>query len=135
MTGKETARKIEGATTGGSSLPAAPNGQPKLKVKLQYRLAAFTGAVLGLSWFFEGSRQIAEAVNFSSVGYLLLGTVATVLFMGILAYWIYVEEKSKGTLKVRFGFFEKLYAKHTARAQQTTESSTPEGSQAIREGD
>lgn len=133
MTGKETAKKIEGATTGGSSNLAASNGQSKLKVKLQYRLAAFSGAVLGLSWFFEGSRQLAEGISFSSVGYLLLGTVATVIFIGILAYWIYVEEKSKGTLKVRFGLFERLYAKHTAK-QQLTES-TAEGSQAIREGD
>jgi|AGTN01.3.fsa_nt_gi hypothetical protein len=134
MTSKETAKKIEGATTCGSSTPAAPNGQAKLKVKLQYRLLAFAGAVLGLSWFFEGSRQIAEAVNFSSVGYLLLGTFATVVFMGILSFWIYVEEKSKGTLKVRFGLFEKIYAKRLAKTQQITESTT-NGSQAIREGD
>lgn len=127
MTGKETAKKIEGATASGSSTAAAANGQSKLKVKLQYRLAAFTGAVIGLSWFFEGSRQLAEGVSLSSLGYLLLGTVATVIFIGILAYWIYVEEKSKGTLKVRFGFFEKLYAKHSAKARQLTES--------FREGD
>lgn len=134
MTSKETAKKIEGATTCGSSPATAPTGQAKLKVKFQYRFLAFAGAVIGLSWFFEGSRQIAEGVNFSSVGYLLLGTVATVVFMGILSYWIYAEEKSKGTLKVRFGLFEKIYAKRLAKAQQITES-TNKGSQAIREGD
>lgn len=77
-----------------------------VKVKFAYKLVVFTGAVIALSWFFEGWRQVNHALTAGSVGILVLGTVTTLLFVGIHAYWIYFEEKSKGTLRKRIGLFE-----------------------------
>ena len=77
-----------------------------VKVKFAYKLAVFTCAVIALSWFFEGWRQVNHALTAGSVGILVLGTVTTLLFVGVHAYWIYFEEKSKGTLRKRIALFE-----------------------------
>jgi hypothetical protein len=131
MTSKETAKKIEGATTGGASNSAVScggSGSKEIKVKFKYRLLVFSGAVIALSWFFEGTRQIAESLSFASVGILVAGTVSTALFLGVYAYWIYLEEKSKGTLNKSIPLFDKIYESRQSKlSQQTTES--------IREGD
>lgn len=80
------------------------------KVKFGYKLATFAGAVLGLSWFFEGWRAMQESFTLEHFGILLFGTLVTVFFVGVHAYWIYLEEKAKGTLKKHIGLFEKIRA-------------------------
>lgn len=85
-----------------------PSKTREVKVKFSHKLMVFTGAVIALSWFFEGCRQIQEAISFQSVSILLLGTLLTILFLGIHSYWIYLEEKLKGTLKKRIELFEKV---------------------------
>jgi hypothetical protein len=79
------------------------------KVKFVYKLANFSCAVLALSWFFEGWRKINEAPSIGHAAILVAGTVFTLIFLGVHAYWVYFEEKSKGTLKKRVELFEKIY--------------------------
>lgn len=89
--------------------------KPIKKVRLVYKAAAFAAAVVTLSWFFEGTRQIAQAVNFQSVGILASGTVLTVVLLAVMAFWMYVEEKSKGTLTKRIRVFDSIEASMEAK--------------------
>lgn len=98
-----------GCATSESSKQVAGDEFVYLKVKFAYKLVAFLGAVIALSWFFEGWRQISQALSFESVGILILGTVTTIFFVGVQAYWIYFEEKSKGELKKHIGLFERIH--------------------------
>ena len=80
-----------------------------LKVKFVYKLINFICATISLSWFFEGWRQVNESLTFPHVALITAGTLLTMLFIGIHSYWVYVEEKQKGTLKKRFELFEKIH--------------------------
>lgn len=80
-----------------------------VKVKFIFKLINFTCAVIALSWFFEGWRQINESLTFAHAAILAAGTVFTLLFLGVHAYWVYFEEKQKGTLKKRVEWFEKIH--------------------------
>ncbi len=87
-----------------------PNAIEKpTKVHWTFRLTAFVASVITLSWFFAGWRQIHETAQFSDWLLLASGTVFTLLLLGVQAYWIYFEEKGKGTLKKRIELFEKLH--------------------------
>jgi len=78
------------------------------KVHWTFRLTAFVASVITLSWFFAGWRQTQETGQFSDWLLLLEGTAFTLLLLGVQAYWIYFEEKAKGTLKKRIELFEKM---------------------------
>lgn len=78
------------------------------KVKFSYKLANFVAAVIALSWFFEGTRKIQEAATMPHILLLLAGTLFTLFFLAIHSFWIYIEEKSKGTLVKRIALFEKI---------------------------
>lgn len=82
----------------------------EVKVKFIFKLINFCCAVLTLSWFFEGWRQVNANPSVEHFALLLVGTVLTILFLGVHGYWVYIEEKSKGTLKRQFGLFEKIHA-------------------------
>ena len=81
----------------------------EIKIKFSHKLIVFAGAVLALSWFFEGCRKVQESFSVPHLAILLIGTLLTILFMGIYSYWIYLEEKLKGTLKKRIELFEKIH--------------------------
>lgn len=78
------------------------------KVHWAFRLTGFVASVITLSWFFAGWRQIQETGLFTDWLLLASGTFFTVLLLGMQAYWIYFEEKDKGTLKKRIELFEKM---------------------------
>lgn len=78
------------------------------KVHWAFRLTAFVASVITLSWFFAGWRQIHETAVFADWLLLASGTVFTILLLGVQSYWIYFEEKDKGTLKKRIELFEKV---------------------------
>lgn len=78
------------------------------KVHWTFRLIAFVASVITLSWFFAGWRQIHETNQFSDWLLIASGTVFTLLLLGVQAYWIYFEEKDRGTLKKRIELFEKM---------------------------
>jgi hypothetical protein len=80
-----------------------------LKVKFSIKVAAFCASVMTLSWFFEGWRRIHQDLGFVSVSILMAGVVCTIGLIALQAFWIYVEEKQKGTLLRRIDLFEKLY--------------------------
>jgi hypothetical protein len=80
------------------------------KITLAHKLIAFAASVMTLSWFFAGWRAVNESTALS--GWLLLigATLATALLLGLQGYWIYFEEKQKGTLRRHIGLFEKIHA-------------------------
>jgi hypothetical protein len=79
-----------------------------LKIKFQVKALALVFSVLSLSWFFEGVRQIKTGVTFGHCVLLLSATVLTLALLWIQAFWIYLEEKSKGTLKKTVVHFDRL---------------------------
>lgn len=80
----------------------------RLKVRFAIKAAAFIASVISLSWFFEGWRKINESATLMHFGILIGGTLVTLALIGLQAYWIYIEEKSKGTLKKKIGLFDKI---------------------------
>lgn len=80
----------------------------RLKVRFAFKAAAFIASVISLSWFFEGWRKINEEATIIHFGILIGGTLLTLALIGLQAYWIYIEEKTKGTLKKRIGVFDKI---------------------------
>lgn len=81
---------------------------PHQKVKFIYKLINFSCAAYALSLFFEGWREIGKDFSLVNVLTLVAGTVFTLLFLGVHAYWVYFEEKAKGTLKKRIQLFERI---------------------------
>src|SRR3954463_10100880 len=81
------------------------------KITLAHKLIAFAASVMTLSWFFAGWRAVNESTALG--GWLLLigATAGTVLLLGLQGYWIYIDEKHKGSLKRRINIYEKIYAK------------------------
>jgi hypothetical protein len=81
------------------------------KITLVHKLIAFAGSVMTLSWFFAGWRAVNESTALG--GWLLLigATLATAVLIGMQGYWIYFEEKEKGTLRKRLELFEKIHAR------------------------
>src|SRR5580658_1325096 len=106
--------KAIGATAG--AITHVGDDQPSLakdgKVKVasfQMKAIAFVLAVIALSWFFEGWREVQKGPTLLHCAVLFAGTTATLLMLGVQGYWIYIEEKLKGTLKKRIGLFERIY--------------------------
>jgi hypothetical protein len=110
MTGAENSiakmNTSEKTTTQGSTL----------KVKFQFKALALTLSVVSLSWFFEALRQLKTGVNFQHVALLIVAVAATLFLLWIQAFWIYLEEKSKGTLKKEVALFDRLENWLRARA-------------------
>jgi hypothetical protein len=69
---------------------------------------AFVAATLSLSLFFEGYRQVSREPSFTHFALLIAGIVLTALLIWLQAFWIYIEEKSKGSLKKTVVHFDKL---------------------------
>ncbi len=104
-------------------------GMPRsIKVKFKVKAVAFSMAVITLSWFFEGWRKIHEGLSFAHVGILLTGIVGTVLLVSLMSFWIYVEEKEKGTLVRRLKLFDSLHESmlnaRTGRAESAQRKGT-----------
>ncbi len=78
------------------------------KVKLPIRLAVIVLSVLALSWFFEGWRQINKGFTLSHILVFVSGTLITAVLLWLQGFWIYLEEKYKGTLRKKIEHFEKL---------------------------
>lgn len=88
--------------------PVLDEPKQHIKVRFKAKAAAFVLATLSLSWFFEGWRQINTVGNIQSYAIIILGTASTLFTLCVWAYWIYMEEKSKGTLKKRIVLFESV---------------------------
>jgi hypothetical protein len=94
--------------------------EPLYKVRFPIKAAVFVMAVMTLSWFFEGWRKIHESLSFTHVGLLIFGAVATIFLILVMSFWIYAEEKQKGSLVRSNALFEKLYQLVMKRAAAKT---------------
>jgi hypothetical protein len=83
--------------------------QRQFKVKFGWKALAFVATTITLSWFFEGYREVQKGWTLSHTGVLAAGIGCTLVMLGVQGYWIYVEEKLKGTLKRRIDLFERIY--------------------------
>ncbi len=80
----------------------------RLKLKSPVKFLAFIASVITLSWFFEGCRRFSQIPSLEHLFILLLGIFATAFLVWLQALWIYIEEKSKGTLQKRIVHFDRL---------------------------
>jgi len=79
-----------------------------LKIKAKVKILALIFSAITLSWCFEGFRQIKTAPTLAHYGLLVVGIISTALLLWIQAFWIYIEEKSKGTLAKKVIHFDHL---------------------------
>jgi len=79
------------------------------RVSTPVKVAGFVGAVITLSWFFQGCRDCAESVTFPHVFTMFAGITLTLVLLMVQGYWVYIEEKLKGTLRKRIGLYERIY--------------------------
>jgi hypothetical protein len=79
-----------------------------LKVKLPWKVVAFVAATISLSLWFESWRQVSRVQSLAHIMFFLAATLLTLLLVWLQAFWIYLEEKSKGTLTRRVAYFDQL---------------------------
>ena len=92
------------------------------------RIAAFAASVYSLSLFFAGFRQVMQTGQGGDWALLAGGTALTLGLLGLQGYWIYFEEKAKGSLKKQVRLFECVHDRIQARDrpddQQASASNT-----------
>lgn len=93
------------------------SAQPVYKIKFALKAVAFCAAVISLSWFFQGWREVNQAPSPGSFALLIFGTSLTLLILGVMGYWTYFEEKSKGTLRKRIKLYEDIHTRLELRKQ------------------
>lgn len=80
-----------------------------MRIHWSIRYSAFIASVFTLSLFFAGWRELMEQGRMSGAFLLATGVVSTLLLLGLQGYWIYFEEKNKGTLRRHIRLFEALH--------------------------
>lgn len=80
----------------------------KFKVRLPIKLTVIVLSVLALSWFFEGLRQVQHGLTLGHIAVFLGGVISTAVLLWVQGFWIYLEEKYKGTLRKKIEHFDKL---------------------------
>lgn len=109
------------AAVNGAVVPAVAVVAPAYKIRFAIKLVAFFAATIALSWFFEGWRQVSDSPTVAHCAVLFGGTLATISVVGLMSYWTYFEEKSKGTLKKKVALFEGIRENLQARKLETGE--------------
>jgi uncharacterized membrane protein YozB (DUF420 family) len=89
------------------------------RVKPSIKITVIVLSILALSLFFEGWRQVKSSMTVWHFAIMLSGTVTTILLLWVQAFWIYVEEKSKGTLKKKVLHFDRLQEYLENKRRQT----------------
>src|ERR1700733_11118268 len=84
------------------------NASP-IKINMALKVVVFSFSVVTLSWFFEGMRQCKDAATPQGLSYLIGGTLLTLLLVGLQAFFIYCEERSKGLRTRQVALFDKWY--------------------------
>jgi len=74
------------------------------------RWGAFGLATYTLSLFLAGWREINTTGHWTGFALLAAGVIFTGLLLALQAYWIYFEEKNKGSLRRSSKFFESVHA-------------------------
>ena len=79
-----------------------------LKVKFQAKAVALVLSILSLSWFFEGVRHWKQSPDLGHAAFLVVPVLTTLLLLWVQAFWIYIEEKSRGTLRKTVVHFDRI---------------------------
>ena len=110
-TGKHQFNQVNDTRSGEVAVSGAALQQPVFKISFRNKALAFIGTTVALSWFFEGWREINSNLTPAHVFVIVAGTALTLALLAVQGYWIYIEEKLRGTLKKRIGFYENIYAR------------------------
>lgn len=73
------------------------------------RWGAFIAATYTLSLFFAGWREVNTTGHWTAWLLLAAGILLTGSLLMLQAYWIYFEEKNKGSLRKKSKFFEGIH--------------------------
>ncbi len=107
-TKKEPEQNTKGKDSDKMTAQVLSSPTKSFKVKLPIRIAVIILSVLALSWFFEGWRQINKGITLSHVAFFISGILVTAVLLWLQGFWIYLEEKYKGTLRRKIELFDKL---------------------------
>ena len=112
----------------GASGAFSSSSNRRLKIKFVYKFFAFVFSVVALSWFFEGTRQMQAGLSVSAIVYVLAGSLLTVALIGVQAFFIYAEEKSKDNRTRKIRLFDAVYERLTRPtcSDKSDESTDPE---------
>lgn len=88
-----------------------------MRIHWSIRTAAFIASVFALSLFFAGWREVMEHGQLAGFALLTGGIILTALCLALQGYWIYFEEKNKGTLRRHIGWFESLHSFMESRCE------------------
>lgn len=112
----------------GASGAFSSSANRRLKIKFVYKFLAFVFSVIALSWFFEGTRQLQAGLSVSAIVYVLAGSLFTVALIGVQAFFIYAEEKSKDNRTRKIRLFDAVYERLTRAScsDKSDESTDPE---------
>ncbi len=112
----------------GASGAFSSSSNRRLKIKFVYKFFAFVFSVVALSWFFEGTRQMQAGLSVSAIVYVLAGSLLTVALIGLQAFFIYAEEKSKDNRTRKIRLFDAVYERLTrpSCSDKSNESTDPE---------
>jgi len=112
----------------GASGAFSSSSNRRLKIKFVYKFFAFVFSVVALSWFFEGTRQMQAGLSVSAIVYVLAGSLLTVALIGVQAFFIYAEEKSKDNRTRKIRLFDAVYERLTrpSCSDKSDESTDPE---------
>jgi hypothetical protein len=112
----------------GASGASSSSSSRRLKIKFVYKFFAFVFSVVALSWFFEGTRQMQAGLSVSAIVYVLAGSLFTVALIGVQAFFIYAEEKSKDNRTRKIPLFDAIYERLTrpSCSDKSDQSTDPE---------
>ena len=113
--------------TSGASSSSSSIVNRRLKIKFVYKLFAFAFSVVALSWFFEGTRQIQAGLSLSAIVYILVGSLLTVALIGVQAFFIYAEEKSKDSRTRKIPLFDPIYERLSRPVRDSVDTDEKNG--------
>ncbi len=82
------------------------------------RLFVFFISVIALSKFFEAGKLISSELTLLPIGISILSLLVFISSLLMLGFWVYVDEKEKKNLKIKFGLYEWLHEKLSSRGVQ-----------------
>ena len=73
------------------------------------RFFVFLISMVALSRFFEAGRLISQEQTFVHLGTSIFSLLVFIFTLVVLGYWVYIDEKEKNNLRVKFGLYEWFY--------------------------
>ncbi|MBI1859167.1 MAG: hypothetical protein HYR97_08670 [Candidatus Melainabacteria bacterium] len=82
------------------------------------RFIVFFASVFALAKFFEAGKLMSNELTFANFPLSILSFLGLICLLVIMGYWVYEDEKEKGNLRVKIGFYEKVYSLLTRNSQE-----------------